>query len=459
MSKHVIVIGGGVSGLSVAWRLAEQGARVSLLEASKSPGGLARTVRLGSYCMDYGPHSFFSDSQGIVDVVSSLFSAGLQPMPRKVKFFYEGKYIDYPLTARSALFQMGLASGFRSAASYVKASLLGKGRSAAGDGGDETVEEWAIAHFGEHLYRTFFKPYTEQFWRVPCSELSSRSIPTHTRMSFTNTLRLLAHRKVSRTGESLIEREMRPTYYPSRCFIEIAENLAAAAGKSGSDIRLGCTATAIEVAPGGTVRIQYVRKGRHEELVGDHVVSTVPLPLLVRMLVPRPPEYVLESAGKLDYRALVVLGMVTRKQDILGSGYIYHLNRPYNRVFEMNSFSPLSSPAGENILGVEIPCHLDTSAWRARKEELFDMCIGSLAADGFLSPGDVTGLLIARAPHAYPIYRKDFATHLDKVMGHIDGLEPVSTLGRCGEFMYMDIDECMKRAFQFAETHRGSFEG
>lgn len=458
MAKHVIVVGGGVSGLCVAWRLAEQGTRVSLLEACETPGGLAGTVRKDRYCLDYGPHSFFSDSRDIVDVVLSLFNTGLQPVPRRVKFFYEGKYIDYPLTARSALFQMGLVSGLRSAASFLKASLIGERRPAGGSG-DETVEEWAISHFGEHLYRTFFKPYTEQFWKVPCTELSSRSIPTHTRMSFTNTLRLLLHRKVSHTGESLIEREMRPTYYPSGGFSEIAARIAAEVTKSGGDVRFGCAATAIELTPEGGVRTRYVRGGRHEELVGNHVISTIPLPLLARMLEPRPPRSVLESAGKLDYRALVVLGMVTRKQDILGAGYIYHLNRPYNRVFEMNSFSPLTSPAGENILGAEIPCHLDSSAWRAGKEELFDMCIGSLAEDGFLAPGDVTGLLTARAPYAYPIYRRDYATHLDNVMGHIDGIGPVSTLGRCGEFIYMDIDDCMKRAFAFAEARRDTFAG
>jgi protoporphyrinogen oxidase len=177
------------------------------------------------------------------------------------------------------------------------------------------------------------------------------------------------------------------------------------------------------------------------------------------MLDPPPPRSVLESARRLDFRALVVLGMLTRKQDILGSEYIYHLNRPYNRVFEMNSFSPLTSPAGENVLGVEIPCHLGSSAWRAEKEELFDMCIGSLSEDGFLAPGDVTELLIARAPYAYPIYRRDYAVHLDRVMGYIDGLGPVSTLGRSGEFVYMDIDDCMKRAFAFAAARREYFAG
>jgi len=88
------------------------------------------------------------------------------------------------------------------------------GKLSSGQDEEETVEDWAIASFGEHLYRTFFKPYTEQFWKIPCSELSSRTIPTHTRMSFINTLRLLLLKPIGKTDSSLIEREILPTYYP-----------------------------------------------------------------------------------------------------------------------------------------------------------------------------------------------------------------------------------------------------
>jgi UDP-galactopyranose mutase len=78
------------------------------------------------------------------------------------------------------------------------------------------------------------------------------------------------------------------------------------------------------------------------------------------------------------------------------------------------------------------------------------MCIGSLAKDGILAPGDVKHLLLARTPHAYPIYRKDYAVNLNRLLDHVDKRQRISTLGRTGEFIYMDIDKCMRRAFDFA---------
>ena len=106
------------------------------------------------------------------------------------------------------------------------------------------------------------------------------------------------------------------------------------------------------------------------------MISTVTLNSLAQMLTPTPPPEMLEAAANLDYRSLVVLGMTTEKQNILGCGYMYMLDRPYNRIAEMNEFSPETSPPGKNILMVEIPCLADSAAWSTSKQELFDMCIG-----------------------------------------------------------------------------------
>ena len=316
---------------------------------------------------------------------------------------------------------------------------------------DETVEEWAIASFGEHLYRTFFKPYTEQFWKLPCSELSSRSIPTHTRMSFFNTLRLLVYKRIRNEDASLIEREMLPTYYPDSGFAEITERLTGLAKKAGASIKINCSAVGVDELPDRRMRVQYLCDGKQSAIKGSHVVSTIPLNQFVKMLNPSPPKAVLSSADKLTYRSLTALGMVTEKQNILNCGYIYVLDRPYNRITEMNQFSPRTSPSGENIVMVEIPCLENSSAWTASKEELFNMCIGSLAEDGFLGPGDVKRLLMVRAQNAYPIYRKGYAPNLKKVLDFINGRYGIFTLGRTGEFMYMDVDKCMRRAFDFAD--------
>ena len=43
--KKAIVIGGGITGLSTAWKLSENGYKVSVIESEKSFGELAKTIK------------------------------------------------------------------------------------------------------------------------------------------------------------------------------------------------------------------------------------------------------------------------------------------------------------------------------------------------------------------------------------------------------------------------------
>jgi phytoene dehydrogenase-like protein len=55
-----IVVGGGLSGLTAGLRLAEQGVRVLVLEATGSPGGRARTLEVAGRAIDRGFQSLFT---------------------------------------------------------------------------------------------------------------------------------------------------------------------------------------------------------------------------------------------------------------------------------------------------------------------------------------------------------------------------------------------------------------
>src|SRR5579884_1158957 len=54
----VLVIGGGISGLSCACALRSAGVAAQVLEAGPRPGGVIRTERHDGYLCDLGPQSF-----------------------------------------------------------------------------------------------------------------------------------------------------------------------------------------------------------------------------------------------------------------------------------------------------------------------------------------------------------------------------------------------------------------
>ena len=87
-------------------------------------------------------------------------------VPRLSRIHYDQHYYRYPLHVPSALATMGVAESFRAARSYVQAQV-------APIAPANTFEEWVSNRFGRHLYRKFFKTYTEKVWGIPCDVLQA----------------------------------------------------------------------------------------------------------------------------------------------------------------------------------------------------------------------------------------------------------------------------------------------
>ncbi|MET9885584.1 protoporphyrinogen oxidase [Streptomyces sp. NPDC006430] len=77
---HAVVIGGGISGLAAAHRLAEAGARVTLLEASQRLGGKLRAGEIAGVPVDLGAEALFALRPEAVDLARAVgLGSRLQP--------------------------------------------------------------------------------------------------------------------------------------------------------------------------------------------------------------------------------------------------------------------------------------------------------------------------------------------------------------------------------------------
>ncbi len=83
------VVGGGVSGLSLAWRAARDGRSVILLERSPRLGGCVRTERTdGGYWFELGAHTAYNSYGAFLDlaVASGLRDAVVERGPARARF-------------------------------------------------------------------------------------------------------------------------------------------------------------------------------------------------------------------------------------------------------------------------------------------------------------------------------------------------------------------------------------
>lgn len=450
MTKRIVVLGGGITGLSAGWKLAESGMSVRVLEAEDYVGGLAATIRVNHHHMDFGPHSFFSEDQAILDTIMGLFDDGVLEGTRNVRLFMRGKYLQYPLNAADILLKLGVGLSVKCTASYLKEKIWPPPDFGA-DG--PNMEQWSIHCFGRALHDLFFKPYTEQFWDAACEELSPDCIPTYKHMSFIKTLKLLITPSARKKNISMIDRETLPYYYPKNGFGSIGDALAEKLTAAKGVIHLGARVAGIRSLPDGGFVIQTRdRDHRVEEFPADVLISTLPLNDLAQMLSPEVPGRVRDAARELKYLSLVVLYLATDRTHILNAMYEYCLEKPYNRISDINKVTLVPPQAQNgNLLSVEKSCHYGDAWWRMSKDELFRRCIPHLEEENILKESEVTHTYLLKAPHAYPMYLYNYGENLRLLKDYLATLPNLKLCGRTGTFSYMDIDQCMKKAFHLAD--------
>ncbi len=457
--KNVIIIGAGMTGLGTAWKLSENGYQVKILESDEEIGGLAKTIKIGNQNLDIGPHSFFSEDKEILKKVLDLFEGEKESIQyskgRKMKMIFKGKYVDYPLSIKS-IFQMGILSPLMSFLSFLKSyikiliiSLIGKKKN-----NNLSVEEWAIDNFGKYLYLHFFKPYSEQFWKIKTSELSYRVIPSRSKkINFASTIKHLLINKYldlakREPGElSLQERESLPTYYPKKGYGEIANKISKKIENKGGKILTSHNVEQVILKPNNTFDV----KTKDKVFNGDVVVSTIPLNRIINKIHPSPEKTILNSANKLEYLSLILVYLITNKRNVLDCEYCYFVDRTFNRVSEMDFITGNIDDDKENLLIAEISCHYGDEMWNRSNEEVFSSCVKDLNEDNLLKKEDILAHEIIKMPSVYPIYRTDYKTHLEETKKYFFKINNFFSIGRQGQFYYGDSDQMIRFGFDTAD--------
>src|SRR3954465_13372613 len=66
MAEQVIVVGGGLAGLSAAARLAYRGCDVTLIEKAPKLGGRAITIPLKGFNFNFGAHAIYGRDRSVL---------------------------------------------------------------------------------------------------------------------------------------------------------------------------------------------------------------------------------------------------------------------------------------------------------------------------------------------------------------------------------------------------------
>lgn len=433
--RHVYIVGAGVTGLSAAWKLSREGTPVTVLEAGQTVGGMAATFRHGDFLLDQGPHKFHSVMEDRMKLAEEIMSGeDFLTLPKKSRIRLSGRFLNYPIGLMDVMKNLDPFIAVTGGFSY----LLQLIRNLFDRNPDRSYEDWLVRRFGPRLYHLIFAAYARKIWGDPktlAKELAE------TRVAIPGLLPLVWQMLFSREKSNLHAETFR---YPRHGSGEFSRRLAEQAIENGGQIRLGAPLTRVWTGQGRITKIQI---GKNEEIMirpGDAVVSTLPVGYFCRLLEPAPSPDVLQAAVDLKTRDLILLYLVVNKPRVMEDHWIFFPEDQYlfTRMSEQKNFSPSTAPPDKTCICLEIVAK-DESSWRMTDAELFDQAIRNLEDTGLVRRSEVSEFFTKRLKWVYQVYDVDYQKNCGKVLGALDGISNLHSVGRHGGFNYVGQIDCL----------------
>ena len=430
----VLVAGAGPAGLTAALELSRAGVPVVVHEADPSVGGIARTESYRGYRFDIGGHRFYTKVDEVERLWIELLGDELIRVPRLSRIFYQGRYYAYPLQLPNVVRNLGVLESARMTSSYLRARL-----SPADP--EETLEDWVVNRFGERLYRTFFKTYTEKVWGLPCSVIRADWAAQRIRgLSFT---RAVSH-AIFRGGQttSLVGEFLYPRLGPGQMW----ERAAAVITAAGGTVKLQSRVVGLHHTDGRITSATLESAGQRQTIPVSDVISSMPLPALARTLSPAVDAATLAAASRLRFRDFLIVVLIVNRRDLFPDNWLY-IHSPDVKVGRIQNFKNWSAamvpdPATTSV-GMEYFCSADDDVWARSDAELIAMATGEIDQLGLAPAGAVVDGCVIRQAKAYPVYDDAYREQVERIRRGVAAFTNLQTIGRNGMHRYNNQDHSM----------------
>jgi N,N'-diacetyllegionaminate synthase len=170
MRTKVLILGAGISGLTLGYELTKKKFDVHIIEKSNEVGGLIKTQLMDGVRVDSGPHLFHTAHREIVDYWRSIVGDRLKERSFYAGNYLSGKYYDYPVNRENLKEVCGREEYLRICNELDSRSenYINEGRS---------YFDYVRNLCGEWLSEKFFTKYPEKLWGISTKDLSARFAP------------------------------------------------------------------------------------------------------------------------------------------------------------------------------------------------------------------------------------------------------------------------------------------
>lgn len=409
----IIVLGGGIAGLSIGYHLSQSDHNsFRIYEAQQETGGLARSFCWHGADCDIAPHRLFSENRAVLKTLLGLVDCN--KIPRRSKILLEGKWINDPISIIELLRVNFPWRSFKLMKSYLIARL-------SATQAPDNFDDFAKARYGHELNELFFKPYAEKLLGLESHQIAAA----------------WGRRKLRVSGfRDLISKNtklyFKYFYYPK------TGGYGAFASALGNAIKLNIEtehrlSKMIYHSSAKVYECHFSNPcGEAVIIKSPTVVSTLPLSTLLGLLG-HPIEF--------NYRRLRLIYLHVNRDSVMDEQWVYFINKHHviNRLSEFKNFYPQHSlgTVGSTILCAEITADPDCST---------STVVDELIRLKMLEAEDILDTKQIDIANAYPIYDRQYETNMAKANEILKRYPNLFLLGRQAEFSHQDIDEIFDSA-------------
>lgn len=432
------VLGGGLTGVTVARLLSERGEDVAVIEARPEIGGLCRSHSGNGYTFDRGgSHIIFTRDADVLAFMKGMLAGNRGERVRNTKIAYKGRFIKYP-------FENGLAGLpkedlYACLYGYVKALIAAEKGTARPP---ENFREWMYFTFGEGIADAYLVPYNEKIWNFPTDRMSLHwvegRIPRPPPEDVIKSA--VGIETEGYTHQAVFS-------YPTRG--GIASLVRAIAGPVSGKIVTGFPVASLEKSGDGW----HISDGTRTIEAG-RIVSTIPVQDLLAAL-PDVPAAVQDAVRALRYNSIacVCLGV---EGPVPPFSWLYIPEEKAglaNRISFPSNYSEFVAPPGHGAILAEITYNEGDEVSAMTDDALVRHVVESLGKMGVVTADRVRYSYVSREKYAYVVYDLAYRENI-RVVKEYCGSIGIPLVGRFAQFEYLNMDACIANAIAFAREWR-----
>ncbi len=445
--KNIVIVGGGVAGLTAAYNLIHKNKnfKILLLERDQRLGGLAKSFRFeDKYVFDIGPKRFHTEDDEVIRFIQEIGQhIPLIKIDRSSKVLFLDDYYSWPLTKRD-LFKLPLRMAFASAR-----DLLTKKEYSNHD--LQKFENYIISKYGNTLYQIFFKPYTEKFLCKPIHDIHSDWASTGINRSIIN------KENKGNSFFELVNQILLPVkveanfLYPENGGFGHFFDICAALVSQNSNVKVATNTIVTKVRKVDNALQLDLSDG--EQVSCDHLLWSGRLPDLLSCIYPDD-----AATFNLPYIDTTFINLVFKGKNVINMAalcqwlYVSSSKTCISRISFPNQFRSANMP--EDHVGLCVEVTSPEFATDIDKEILSKSIIAELYRIKVISENSRPCFIHVHKEYStYPVYHSAYKEEVRKAFKCIADFSGLITpFGRSGSFWYNNADHSMRQALALTDS-------